>query len=144
MDGPRSRDGPAKPARCRGVRFGPLSPASDQPPSSSEMAYYYGSPSSDYPQFCLEADAGLNTSPVGGGSRRNAASSRPSEDGVTPGQSSAFRGRVHIELRPDGGLRRSFLLGLLFGDQPLDVPVGGTGLNEQLQHPPSSNGRQQL
>lgn len=144
MDGPRSRDGPAKPARCRGVRFGPLSPASDQPPSSSEMAYDYGSPSSDYPQFCLEADAGLSTSPVGGGSRRNAASSRPSEDGVTPVQSSAFRGHVHIELRPDGGLRRSFLLGLLFGDQPLDVPVGGIGLNEQLQHPPSSNGRQQL
>ena len=118
MDGSRGRDSPGNQAGCRGDRFGAPSPASDQPPISSEMACPDGSPFFDYSQIRSAADDGTNLSPAAVGSRHFAVYSRPSEVCIPERGSAVFRGEVHIELRPDNGQRRRFLLNLLFGHEP--------------------------
>ena len=106
-DGPgtngRGRDGPAKKVRCREDRIEAPPPASDQAPTTSKQAFFYGSESGGDAQTIRPVEQGAGVGLTASRRSRKA--------------KGAFRGTVHIEFRP-GRARQAFILGLLFGDGP--------------------------
>ena len=138
-DGPgtggRGRDGPARKARCRGTSFAATSPASDQPPSSSESVFPYAT-----------ASEGGSTTPLTGltdlfgvegpGAPAYLSEWLPGGADVGWHDVDGIRLRLWVRREPDGGRLGKFIQDLLvdsdFRDPPQDDHSGLTGVREPL------------
>ena len=133
------RDGPAKEERCRGARLDAASPASDQPPTTSETGFSSVThpPMVRKPCWTTAEMWSLAYRETG-----RCGAAVPGPKGWVPREDSAglFEGRSTLSTGPGRGNQGQFLVVLLFRDGSPPEAASGAGVREPKSSPSPAGG----